>query len=86
MWSISTRCSKAQDLQNHNHSADGGVEGAVVGTGDANILPDDSVNKPCLQTTVPYQAFSWSFISSLDEGGFLSSPRDSLFPGLLSPF
>ena len=46
---------------------EGGGCGDVVGVGDGNILPDDSVNKPRMETSAPYRAASWSFISSLDE-------------------
>lgn len=37
----------------------GGMEGGgccdVVGVGDGNILPDDSVNKPWMETCAPYR-------------------------------
>lgn len=70
MWSISITCPKAQDLHNQDPSREGGGDGGccdVVGVGDGNILPDDSVNKPWMETCAPYRAASWSFISSLDE-------------------
>lgn len=60
VWSVSTACPKARDLQNQRLSRDGrGVRmkggrcGDVVGIGDGDILPDDSVNEPQMETVHP---------------------------------